>query len=303
MNTRVYNDFEGEYLGTNDTCVDAWGRQKVINDFSLFRGIWTFDVPNRVWEEASIDSAGDWTVIAATGTNATSVDGMLNLASGTTADEGAALSSKRHPRYEPNRGHLYSTAVMCPSPTADGIRRWGAYGEDNGVYFELEGDGSNWTLYACRKSDGTVKIRQALTMPTDFDPAKGHVYDIQYQWRGVGNYKWFVNLSTVYTDAILGTLTELSVQNPAAMASYESITHTTTEIVLNAGCVDISTEGGNGGNRVFQTVTTGTTLVQADATGRAVLGIKVPRTLSYGGGTVENTRDTVIGKVSGWVRD
>ncbi len=38
-------------LGKNDLGNDAWGRQKVVFDYSLFHGIWTYDVPNRIWKQ------------------------------------------------------------------------------------------------------------------------------------------------------------------------------------------------------------------------------------------------------------
>lgn len=284
-------------LGGNDLVTDAWGRQKVINDFSLFHGVWTYDVPDRIWEESKIEADGSWTALSATGTNVTSSNALLSVASGTTANEGGVVSSKRHPRYQPNRGHLYSTAIICPTAEADGIRKWGLYTEDNGVYFELEGDGADYTLYACRLSGGSVETRQAITLPSGFDIEKGHVYDIQYQWRGVGNYKWFIDLQEVYTDSILGTLTALSVENPANPATFESVTHTTTEITLQVGCVDVTSEGGRDADLAFASVATG--LLQADATGRAIIGIKVPRTVS---GEI-NTRDLLITKATSWCRD
>lgn len=303
--TRTDN-FMSVVAGLGPLSMDAWGRQKTINDHSLFHGMCTYDVPDRVWEEFSI-TAGTYAPLAQTGTLATSTGNMLNVASGTTANNGAYLRSKRNPRYQPNRGHLYSTACILPTATADGIRRFGVFGQGdvqrNGVYFELEGDGSNWALYAVRESNGVVKTRQQLTLPSSFDPEKGHVYDIQYQWRGLGNYFFYVDLELIYSDEILGTLDELSMRMPAAPAAYESITHTTTEIKIQAGCVDITSEGGQGAGRQFATISTGDALIQADATGRAMIAIYVPRTLTYDAGTVLNTRDLVLNKLTGWCRD
>lgn len=297
-------ELKNQFLGKGDLIGDAWGRQKVVQDFSLIHGMWTYDVPNRVWEEYSV-AAGVYTALAATGTLATSVGGMLEVASGTTANNGCALSSKRHPRYQPNRGHLYSTAVIMPNPTGDGIRTFGLKKFDNGVYFELEGTGTAWELYAVRKSDGTVKMRQALSslLPSGFDVSKGHVYDIQYQWRGVGNYRFFVDLHEIYADEVLGTLSEISVAIPALPVFFESVTHTTTELTFSIGCVDVTSEGGKPEGRQFSSISTGTTLLTCDANGVAMIGIKLPRTLSYGGGTVYNTRDIVASKISSWTRD
>lgn len=139
--------------GTSEISLDAWGRQKVYYDHSLFNSIFTYNVPNRNWEEVAVDAADGYTILTGTGVRATSEDGALKITSGTVADEGTALLSKRHPRYQPNRGHLYSTAGWFPNPTADGFRKWGLMcgclsdSRRTGVYFELEGNGSSSSLY------------------------------------------------------------------------------------------------------------------------------------------------------------
>jgi hypothetical protein len=290
-------------LGDNDLVFDAWGRQKVIHDYSLFHGICTYDVPNRLWEELSVAADGTRTPLASTGTNAVSENGMLVVKSGTTANQGNACRSKRNPGYQPNRGHLFSTAIICPNPDAPGIRRWGLFTDDGGVYFELEGTGASHTLYAVRKSAGDVKTRIAVTLPGGFDVSKGNVYDIQYQWRGVGNYNFFANLQAVYIDSLLGSLSELSLQNPANPVTIEAITKGTTEIEVRLGCVDVTTEGGKHAMREFASVSTGDALLKSDSDGAAMLGLYIPRTLDYNGDTVVNTRDLVASKITSWTRD
>lgn len=293
-------------LGTNDLIKDALGRQKVIDDYSLFHGLWTFDVPNRIWEEFSI-SAGTYTAISATGTKATSENGALVLSSGTTANAGVYLRSKRNPRYQPNRGHLWSSAMRFPSATADGKRKAGVFQQetDNGVFFELEGDGADWTLYAVRYSNGVQKIRQDLAsyLPADFDPEKAHVYDIQFQLGSAGNYIFYIDLQEIYVNDILGTLTELSIQNPMLPSAFECVTDTTTELELIVGCVDITSEGGKQVGRQFASISTGTSLLSCDSSGVAMIAIKLPRTISYGGGTVYNSKDVIASRISSWTRD
>jgi len=295
-------------VGNNNLTLDAWGRQKVTIDRSLLHGMFTYDVADRVWEEWSIASS-TYTPLATTGTLATSVNNYLQVSSGTTANNGCYLRTKRSPRYQPNRGHLHSTAYILPNPTGDGRRKVGVFcsgaGNTNGVYFELEGDGTDWILYAVRISDGVVKTRQDLTayLPEGYDPSKGHVYDIQYQWRGLGNYKFFIDLQEIWTDSILGTLTELSLRMPALPASFESVTDTTTALLIQVGCVDITSEGGIKDSRQFASISTGTSLLNCDANSSAMIGIKIPRTITYNAATVQNTRDLVASKISSWTRD
>lgn len=290
---------------------DAWGRDKVITDYSIFHALFTYDVPDRVWEESSIDSNLDYTHLAQTGTKATSSGGALKIASGTTANAGAALTSKRHPRYQPNRGHLYSTAGWMPTPEADGNRKWGllcgCLSDTNrsGAYFELEGDGTDYSLYAVLRSQGTIKQRTDITgmLPDGFDISKGALYDIQFQWRGVGDYHFFVNQKHIYTIERLQRYSEITLWNPAASIGFECTTHTTTEIEMRFGCVDVTSEGGTRDSRQFASISTGDTLLDATDAGTAMLAIRVPRTVSYDGGTYINTRDLVASKLTSWTRD
>ena len=110
---------------------DAWGRAKTITDRSILHGMFSFNVPVKVWRETlnGIEQAF---------TNATSVDGALNLTSGGTFDDNTILETYRHPRYQPNRGYLYSKALIMPNPSDSGLRRFGAGTAENGVFFSLE---------------------------------------------------------------------------------------------------------------------------------------------------------------------
>jgi len=290
-------------LGTGIN-LDAWGRQKVVLDYSLLHGVFTYDVPNRVWEEYSVTS-GVYAPLPQTGTLCSSVNNILEVASGTVSGDGSALFSKRHPRYQPNRGHIYSVSVILPSPELDAVRRFGIFKDDNGVYFQLEGDGVGWTMYAVRKSNGVEENKQDITslLPATFDPSKNNVYDIQYQWRSAGDYYFYVNLAKVYQEKNLGTLTEASIRQPGLPAGFESITNTTTNALLRVGCVDVSSEGGKLEGRQFESITTGSSLITATSTGTAMIGVKIPRLVSYGGGSIENTRDIVASRVSSWTRD
>ena len=227
---------EARTLGESGITLDAWGRQKVINDYSVLHGLFTYNVPNRLWEENAMDAALAYTPLASTGVLATSEDGALKLSSGTTANNGCALMSKRHPRYQPNRGHLYSTAGWFPTPHADGYRKWGLMcgclsdTRRSGVYFELEGDGASWSLYAVLRSYGITRERTDITelLPSGFDPSVGHLYDIQYQWRGAGNYKFYIDQVLIYEMDLLATLSALTIWNPAMSIAFECFTYTTT---------------------------------------------------------------------------
>lgn len=223
-------------LGTNDLGRDAWGRPKAILDRSILHGMFTYNVPVAIWQESF-----NGTVLSAF-SNATSVEGKLNLAAGATLNDITYLKTFRNPRYEPNRGYLYSSSIFLPSPTELGTRRFGYFTEESGAFFELVSGG----LYAVvRTTISTVTTDdRRLIDTTGIDLSKGNNYDIQMQWRGVGGYKFFINLKEFKFIDYVGTLGELTMYNPANPLAFEC-ENLGDNVVLNSGCVDASTEGGD----------------------------------------------------------
>lgn len=198
--------------------------------------MWTFDIPASMW---FMYENG---VQVYTSTNIVSANGAAVLTTSATKTA-LVLEGRVAPRYQPNRGHLFSTALWCPNKTNDGVREWGLETAENCVCFRLKADGK---LYAELKSGGvsTYEAEIDTSGVPGFDVQKGNVYDIQYQWRGVGNYKFFINLTLVHTISNLGTLTALSVENPALPVSYRA-TRTTQDVSIHIGCADITSENGH----------------------------------------------------------
>ena len=279
----------------NDLDIDAWGRQKAVIDKSLFSGMFTFNIPISKWYEKlnGVEQAGF--------TNCSSVDGALEIIPGATLDDSTILRSYANPRYEPNRGVLYSTAVIIENPSATQIRRFGTFTEEAGAFFELE----NGVLYAVVRStvssvtsDTRFPINTNLLSKLGIDLSKGNVFDIQYQWRGVGNYVFFINLQEVLNTGWLGTLTTLSMFNPALPIAFESINKGDAD-KMKFGCVDVSTEGGNGNGSTYGSLAPPT--ATADL---SLSGIDCPVLIAHNKSTLAdgriNTRDITALLLTAW---
>lgn len=230
-----------------DLDVDAWGRQKAIIDKSLFHGMFTYNVPVAKWYEKIND------VEQTTFTKCSSNNGALEVIPGDTADDSTYLRSFANPRYEPNRGVLYSTAMWFDNPSATMIRRFGTFTSESGVFFELE----NGNLYCVVRttidtvtSDDRHLVNPNLIAQRNIDLSKGNIFDIQYQWRGVGNYVFFINHEEMVNTGYLGELTRLSMFNPALPIAFESINKGDTD-KMSFGCVDVTTEGGTGNGSTY----------------------------------------------------
>ena len=270
-------------MGFGDLTVDAWGHPVVTQLHSLFHGLWTFDIPQLMWlvyeDNTEIASASVTGVVSSGGAALLDTTGFTSV----------ELRSKRHPRYQPNRGHRYSTALWCPNKTNDGIRDFGLFTDDNGIFFRLKADG---LLYAVVRSGGVETIEEVIDTSgvSGFDVEKGNVYDIQFQWRGVGNYNFFINLTLVHTIDVLGTVTSLTLQNPALPCSYRC-TNTTQDVTMHIGCVDIASEGGDVAREQYGSAA-GT--ANGNNTDYPIVSIFNPLLI----GTETNTRDLRLAKVT-----
>lgn len=273
-------------IQNRDLALDAWGRNKTVMDLSLLHGMFTYNIPSDMWKE-SLDN-----VESNVFSKATSNNGKLRLTSTATLNEISKLETFRKVRYQPNRGHLYSTSIFIPEPSV-GINRFGIFTSENGVYFEVRED----KLFAVRKSLGVVKQEVECNLfkggdtSNDIDLSKGNIFDIQFQWRGVGSYFFFVNQTKVATFETLGTLDELSISNPALPIAFESINTGDGIASLECGCVDVTSEGGQFGGGTYGSMGINTNSGQV-----VVSGYNIPVIALRSKGTVDgkiNTRDTL----------
>lgn len=270
--------------------LDAWGRQKAVNDRSILHGMFTYNVPADKWYETL---NGVETPLI----NAQSIDGKLSLVSTTNSGDVSVLRSYRNPRYEPNRGHLYSSSVFLPSKNAAGNRDFGFFTDESGVFFRLKSDGN---LYACRVTRAglffAVVEELIENLPSGFDVEKGNIYDIQIQWRGVGNYLFYVGDPAtgasvlVHTMPLLGTLDQLSTYNPANPIAFRC-TSLGDSVEIQCGCVDMTTEGGDerGGSYGSVSIANDSGQVSISGLNQPLIAIRSKPTV---GGLI-NTRDTL----------
>lgn len=285
-------------IGRGDLGLDAWGHQKVVTDISLFSSSFTFNIDRNLWitYEDGVEIYYDIYL-----TRYSNVNGKLNVSSGATLGQYTYLMSRRHPRYQPNRGHLYSSSIFLPNKTAVGRRDFGLFNVYNGAFFSLE-DG---VLYAVVRttidSITSEPFRQEIDLTDlEIDLEKGNIYDIQMQWRGVGNLKWFIGDPAKGVSVLvasydhLNTNTELSISNPSLPVGYEAINKDGTEVIIESGCVDVSTEGGKQGNRSYAAYPSGEVAITLLET--PVVALRIPTTYS---GTL-NTRDVILAQIDGY---
>lgn len=306
-------------INANGLGADAWGRNKMISDKSLFHGINTLGIQKEVWKKL-LD--GTEVTDGSIDANITDINGATCVKSDVLGNR-YTLQSLQHPGYQPNRGHLFSDSSWIPN----------ANNGKFGAVVRTTVDGVTTETF---REIGSV-IATTLTVDgIDYDLSKGNVHDIQIQWRGVGNFVTYVNLENVDNNEVLGTLSDLSVSNPSLPVRYEAVKgpHTlgglartgsavrfgigteengilleyqytdNADAIVYMGCCDISTEGGTDESQVLGSAVVKRFVTHTGANSTevaeeyAVLAFRVPagRLINgtVGTHTVYNTRDIQI---------
>jgi hypothetical protein len=273
-----------------DAAKTAWGIQKSSSDISLFSSMFLYDIQDKHWKIFEDNVKLKYSSLS----TRCFVNKNLVINSGANAGNSSYVQSRRNPKYQPNRGYIFSTSGGFPNKNANGIRKIGVFNDNNGVYFKLKSDGN---LYACILNDGIETHEELITLPSGIDIEKGNTYDIQFQWRGVGDYKFFVSyndkITLVHKITLLNTLDSVSIQNPSLSARFEC-ENITDEVSLWIGCVDISIEGGKKEDTHCLNINTPTTGVSVGSSLTNILLIKSEQLIN---GKI-NTIDALMKEIS-----
>jgi len=272
--------------------LDAFGRLRVSEPFSIFDSTFLYDTQPLTWTSSTV-GAGAVTYNA----NKASVDLILGTASG----DSAIFQTRRYFKYHPGVSQALLFTHNFGSSQANVRRRIGQFDTANGVFFELDGttiyvavrtstSGSpvdtrvaqaNWNL---DKLDGTGASGVTLILTNQ------QVLVIDYQWLGSGRIRFGVNIGgqVIYAHQMLFANTQtLPYSQTATLPLRLEATNTG---VAGAGstshitCCSIFSEGEYAISGVARTVNSGITAKAIAATGKipiislrkSAAGIKVP---------------------------
>jgi hypothetical protein len=185
-----YNIMDSEISFKNSPNLDAFGRLRVSNPFTLF------DSSHRFADN------GLWSTATATGGTATfnANEGSVDLAVTATSGSSVIRETTKVFSYQPGKSLLvFSTFVFNPAKT--GLRqRVGYYGASNGYYLELD----NSTVSFVERSSvsgllGTLSVPQASwnvdpmngTGPSGItlDLTRAQILFMDLEWLGVGTVR------------------------------------------------------------------------------------------------------------------
>lgn len=125
-------------------------------------------------------------------------ESSFQLNSGTVSGDTAVFQSRRYHRYQAGKGGKVVMTGIIEGAQTDVTKRWGYFDAKNGLFFQLDGDGTfsvNVRTYTSGSAVTTKVTSDNFNLdPADgtgssgftLDMAKANIFEIDFQWLGVG---------------------------------------------------------------------------------------------------------------------
>ena len=195
--TRYEVNMMSDRLSPSGTLIDAFGRLRVVQPFTLFDSSHRFN-DNGLWVTSNTAGNSSHTFVE----NQSTVD--MNV--GTTANAEVIRETTKVFSYQPGKSLLIMNSVAFSQPKANLRQRAGYFGKSNGVYLENDGNTnylvvrtntsstvtetrvsqSDWNV---DKFDGTGYSTQYGFERASLDVGKANIFWIDIEWLGVGDVR------------------------------------------------------------------------------------------------------------------
>jgi hypothetical protein len=176
-----------DQLTPSGSCVDAFGRFRVSNPFTLFDSQFRYG-DNGKWD-TSISNSGNITYSAS--------ENVINMNVSQLGDE-VMRETRRVMSYQPGKSLLVLMTAVCAAPFPDLTQRIGYYDENNGVYFENDGE-YNYLKLRSASLNTTLSVRQDQWNGDRFDGTgysgrtlditKSQIFWFDIEWLGAGDVR------------------------------------------------------------------------------------------------------------------
>jgi hypothetical protein len=264
--------------GTKSAALDAFGRLRVSNPFTLFDSSHRYR-DNNLWN----------TSVASGGTAVFDANqGLVTLNVTTTSGSKVYRETTKVFSYQPGKSLLVMT-TFAMNPAKTGLRqRMGYYGSANGMYLELDGTGTSSLSFVERTSVSGSLVETKITQPNwnydkldgtgpsgmTLDITKAQILWMDIEWLGLGTVRLgfvidgkFI-LCHQFHHANLITSTYITTASLPLRYEIENTATTVSASTLKQVCSTVISEGGYELNGLQQVVN---------------IPITSPRTLSVSG--------------------
>ena len=184
--TIIQADHRGKLLqqGPDSGALDAFGRQRFSQPFTLFDSILRYSKRTDLWDEAVV--GGGTTNFL---TNESSLELKTTVASGDTV----LRRSLKHFPYQPGKSLLIMASFVGNAPIAGLVQEVGYFDDDNGII--LRANGTTLQFVIRSSATGTIQenvVSQAAWNIDTFatlDFTKANIFVTDLEWLGVGRVR------------------------------------------------------------------------------------------------------------------
>jgi hypothetical protein len=255
---------EEDTMAFDDVNLDAFGRLRVGEAFTIFDSKLVFDSQDLHWDELTTGN----------GASAHIANNACQRLTTNGSGDTVIRQTKRYFNYQPGKSQLAQiTAVMQLEPEPNVVSRLGLFDDDNGLFFEFNGT----TFKVGKRSytsgspvDTMVEQADWNLDPMDgsgpsgltLDASKTNIYIIDYQWLGVGRARMGVNIdgNLYYVHQFLHANVETSVymSTPNLPVRYEIRSLSSKATSMDCICCTVISEGGFNQRSVIRGIDSGT---------------------------------------------
>lgn len=199
---QLYGDQPGGRPGVSNVCtvnrkgqiqiaqgdsavLDAFGRLRVSNPFTLLDSIQKYDKQSDLWNEA----------IAGGGTSVHSFDAASTLMTVSASGDRVTRQTREYYRYQPGKSQLIlATFVLDAAGSTTNVNRClGYFDDDNGVFLALTDNGLELVLRSNATGTPVDTVVPQISWNQDkyieFDTTKTQILVIDLQWLGSGRVR------------------------------------------------------------------------------------------------------------------
>ena len=184
--TVIQADHRGQLLqqGPDSGALDAFGRQRFSQPFTLFDSMLRYSKRTDLWDEAVV-GGGTTNYL----TNESSLELKTTVASGDTV----LRRSRRHLPYQPGKSLLIMASFVGNAPIAGLVQEVGYFDDGNGII--LRANGTSVQFVVRSSSTGTIQenvVSQAEWNIDSFaalDFTKANIFITDLEWLGVGRVR------------------------------------------------------------------------------------------------------------------
>jgi hypothetical protein len=240
--------------GTKSAALDAFGRLRVSNPYTLFDSSHRYK-DNNLWSTST----------ASSGAAVFDADqGLVNLNVTTTSGSKVYRETTKVFSYQPGKSLLVMTTFVLNPAKTNLRQRVGYYGTDNGIYLELDGAGGNVLSFVERSSvSGSLAETKVVQSAWNYDKldgtgpsgmtmdiTKAQILWMDIEWLGLGTVRMgfvidgkFI-LCHQFHHANLITSTYITTASLPLRYEIENTGTTASSSTLKQICSTVLSEGG-----------------------------------------------------------